>query len=176
MMNELEEPREMLDKEDNDGAKRQKKMKETIFMARSINKNMNKNRQDDGHGNKFSKHICSSECIFANGVELNLGKGKIMLGHRASDDVLRSDENDVESVHMTVASKVIEGTMEMQKGNVNADFGSKYCLVAPSPMDTGGRQMRPRPLDLMQPLLTLVEGQDQVFNSLFRPFFGDFYC
>ena len=146
-------------------------MKETIFMARNIKNKMNKNKQNDGYENKFSKSICSPECIFANGVELKLGKSKITLGHRASDDVLRSEENDVESVHMTVASKVIEGTMEMQKGNVNADFGSKYCLVAPSPMDTGGRQMRPRPLDLMQPLLTLVEGQDQVFNSLFRPLF-----
>ncbi|MCO5557711.1 hypothetical protein L7F22_011282 [Adiantum nelumboides] len=43
------------------------------------------------------------------------------------------------------------------------DPSNKSCLVATSPTETGGRQMRPRPLDLEQPLLVLVEGLDEEY-------------
>ncbi|KAH7281577.1 hypothetical protein KP509_36G054100 [Ceratopteris richardii] len=43
---------------------------------------------------------------------------------------------------------------------------SKSCLVATNPAETGGRQMRARPLDLEQPLLVLIEGLDKDYYEL----------
>jgi hypothetical protein len=49
--------------------------------------------------------------------------------------------------------------------NMKFDPTSKWCLIRTDPSETGGRRMRPRPLSLEQPLLVLIEGQDQVNRS-----------
>jgi hypothetical protein len=49
--------------------------------------------------------------------------------------------------------------------NMKFDPTSKWCLIRTDPSETGGRRMRPRPLSLEQPLLILIEGQDQVNRS-----------
>eukprot|EP00250_Pteridium_aquilinum_P020427 c24810_g1_i1 orf=295-4452(+) len=69
--------------------------------------------------------------------------------------------NDVVMVKVPSAPKVGEDEMEPSLDVSKMDSSSKCCLVARNPTDTGGRQMRPRPLDLEQPLLILVEGLDR---------------
>ncbi|KAI5061125.1 hypothetical protein GOP47_0023630 [Adiantum capillus-veneris] len=59
------------------------------------------------------------------------------------------------------AHKVAENEMESNLEAFRIDPASNSCLVATNPTETGGRQMRPRPLDLEQPLLVLVEGLDE---------------
>ncbi|MCO5614033.1 hypothetical protein L7F22_068313 [Adiantum nelumboides] len=77
------------------------------------------------------------------------------------------DTKNLEQPYDVIEEKLSHAVAENETpSNLEAlrmDPANKSCLVATSPTESGGRQMRPRPLDLEQPLLVLVEGLDEEY-------------
>lgn len=96
------------------------------------------------------------------------------LAREQESQVLKSEADDSAGEHLldpmgnSTGSKDVGLPQELSQDGVGpndaackVDSRRKCFLVATNPTETGGRQMRPRPLDLDQPLLVLVEGRDQ---------------
>ncbi|KAH7295886.1 hypothetical protein KP509_27G069700 [Ceratopteris richardii] len=107
------------------------------------------------------------EQCFLNNQEAQKNSSVVRL---QSEDVALQDALALEPTVM--AGKLLgpprmpETDTKLKNDTIKLDPGTKICLIATNSTETGGRQMRPRPLDLEHPLLILVEGLDKDYYGL----------
>ena len=120
--------------------------------------NLDNKREDQADGNILSLN-----------PSVENEESNIEVMEKTRNELETNKEADVIAKNVSNSTDVLsteeDCLLELDTGNIKFDPSSKWCLIRTDPSETGGRQMRPRPLCLEQPLVVLVEGKDQVVKS-----------